>query len=110
VVYETSLKTGAPEGNVPWTPTWATMPLTEIATVGDGAAVVVVGAPAAGGTAVLGTADGVVVVGVLVVVGGTSAPLELAVAGCVVLVSGVVDAVACGVKGFFVVKTLNTMS
>ena len=105
-VYETSLKTGEPVGNVPWRPTCETTPLTEIVTV-DGAAVVVVGLVPVGGAAEPGTTlPGVVVVGVVLVVVG-------------VVVVGVVDVppegagvpgvfgtrpgtVPCGVNGFFV--------
>src|SRR5476649_952991 len=81
---DTSRKTGAPVGNVPSARALETRPLTEIATVGAGVGVVVVGVVATGG--VRGVVEvGVLVPGVVGVVGvgvpGTSAPGLLAVLG-----------------------------
>lgn len=75
--YDTSRNTGELSGNVPSVATRETTPLTEIETVGAGAAVVVVGVvPVAAGdcgmTLVDGVTVGVVDVGVVLV--GTSAP------------------------------------
>jgi len=113
VVYDTSRKTGAPVGNVPWIPTCATMPLTEIATVGDDAGVVRCRRSGRNDRSALLSSE-VVLVGVVVVGrrarrGGRHVGARL-VRGRSPCGRDQPTVVACGVKGFFVAKTLKTTS
>src|SRR5437762_14171348 len=85
---ETRRKTGAPDGNVPSLPTRCVLPLTEIATVSVGAAVVVVvvvppagvvdGVTVAPGVVVgvVGAVVGLSAVGASAAVGGVAPPAE----------------------------------